>query len=159
MIRRPPRATRTDTLFPYTTLFRSVADRIIMRRAERGWGFFAVEGRGGPPFVGFVGLNEPAYAIPCGPCVEVAWRLARTAWGNGYAIEAAGAAVDFGFRQLGLAEIVAFTAVDNDRSRRVMQRLGMTHDVADDFDHPMIAEGHPLRRHVLYRLPAPGDAG
>src|SRR3546814_12268996 len=112
----------------------------------RGWGVFPVEVRVGRPFVGFVGLNEPAYAIPCGPCVEVAWRLARTAWGKGYAIEAAGAAVDLGFRQLGLAEIVAFTAVGNDRSRRVMQRLGMTHDVADDLDHPMIAARSEERR-------------
>src|SRR3546814_11255948 len=100
----------------------AVADRIIMRMAERGWGFFAVEVRGGPPFVGFVGLNEPAYAIPCGPCVQVAWRLARTARGTGYAIEAAGAAVDFGFRQLGLAALVAFTAGGNDPPARVEQR-------------------------------------
>src|SRR3546814_13409600 len=83
----------------------AVADRIIMRMAERGRGFFAVEVRGGPPFVGFVGLNEAAYALPCGPCVDVAWRLARTAWGKGSASEGAGPAVELAFRSLGLAEL------------------------------------------------------
>lgn len=130
----------------------TLADRIMARMAERGWGSFAVEVKGGEPFIGFVGPNVPSYAIPCGPCVEVGWRLARSAWGRGYATEAARAAIGFGFRQLGLAEIVAFTAAANDRSRRVMERLGMTRDPADDFDHPMIEDGNPVRRHVLYRL-------
>lgn len=130
----------------------ALADRIMARMAERGWGSFAVEVKDGEPFIGFVGPNVPSYEIPCGPCVEVGWRLARSAWGKGYASEAARAAVDFAFRRLGLPEIVSFTVVANDRSRRVMERLGMTHDPADDFDHPMIAEGHPMRRHVLYRL-------
>lgn len=137
----------------------TLAGRIMARMAERGWGSFAVEVKGGDPFIGFVGPNVPAYEIPCGPCVEVGWRLARAAWGRGYATEAARAAVDFAFRQLGLAEIVSFTVVANDRSRRVMERLGMTHDPADDFDHPMIPEGHPMRRHVLYRLGASGWSG
>lgn len=130
----------------------TLAERIMTRMAERGWGSFAVEVKGAEPFIGFVGPNVPAYAIPCGPCVEVGWRLARSAWGRGYATEAARAAVDFAFRRLGLAELVSFTVVANQRSRQVMERLGMTHDPADDFDHPMIAEGHPMRRHVLYRL-------
>jgi len=132
----------------------TLAERIMARMAERGWGSFAVEVKGGEPFIGFVGPNVPSYEIPYGPCVEIGWRLARAAWGRGYASEAARTAVDFAFRRLGLAEIVSFTVVANDRSRRVMQRLGMTHDPADDFDHPMIAEGHPMRRHVLYRLGA-----
>lgn len=130
----------------------ALVDRIRARMAERGWGSFAVEVKGGDPFIGFVGPNVPPYAIPCGPCVEVGWRLARSAWGKGYATEAARAALAFGFESLGLAEIVAFTVVANARSRAVMERLGMSHDPVDDFDHPLIEEGNPMRRHVLYRL-------
>ncbi len=132
----------------------ALADRVAAAMAERGWGWFAVEVRGGEPFVGFVGLNVPSYALPCGPCVEVGWRLARTAWGRGYASEAARAALGIGFGTLGLDEIVSFTAVGNDRSRAVMERLGMTRDPVDDFDHPLLEAGDPLRRHVLYRLAA-----
>jgi RimJ/RimL family protein N-acetyltransferase len=84
--------------------------------------------------------------------VEIAWRLASEHWGQGYATEAAGAALAFGWETLHLPEIVSFTAVGNVRSRRVMERLGMTHDRADDFDHPRLPAGHPLRRHVLYRI-------
>ena len=86
------------------------------------------------------------------PAVEIGWRLARPYWGNGYATEAAGAAMSFGFDDLGLDEIVSFTVPANDRSRRVMERLGMTRDPAEDFDHPRVPEG-PIRRHVLYRMP------
>lgn len=132
----------------------ALADRIALRMAERGWGSFAVEVKGGEPFIGFVGPNVPGYEIPYGPCVEVGWRLARSAWGRGYATEAARAALDFGFRSLGLEEIVSFTAVGNIRSRAVMERLGMSRDPAHDFDHPLLEQGHALRRHVLYRLAA-----
>ncbi len=131
-----------------------LADRIASRMAERGWGSFAVEVKGGEPFIGFVGPNVPSYEIPCGPCVEIGWRLARAAWGRGYATEAARAAIDFAFGRLGLDEIVSFTVTANTRSRAVMERLGMTRDPADDFDHPLIEAGHPMRRHVLYRLSA-----
>ena len=86
--------------------------------------------------------------------VEVGWRLAKESWGNGYATEAARAAVDDGFDRLGLDEIVSFTAVDNIRSQRVMQKIGMTRNPAEDFDHPNIPVGHPLCRHVLYRITA-----
>ena len=120
-------------------------DRAAVAIASRGWGLWAVEADTG--FVGFVGLNEPGFM----PGVEVGWRLARTAWGHGYATEAARAAVAYGFHQLGLAEIVSFTSTTNVRSQRVMQRLGMTHDPADDFDHPRVDDPR-LRRHVLYRL-------
>ncbi|MDQ8046871.1 MAG: GNAT family N-acetyltransferase, partial [Patulibacter sp.] len=89
-----------------------------------------------------------------GEAVEVGWRLARWAWGRGYATEAAHAAVAFGFDDAGLEEIVSFTAEQNLRSRAVMERLGMTHDPADDFDHPLVDEATGLRRHVLYRLRA-----
>jgi RimJ/RimL family protein N-acetyltransferase len=104
-------------------------------------------------FVGFVGLSEPDFDALFTPAVEVGWRLGREHWGHGYATEGARAAIAFAFDELGLREIVSFTAASNDRSRRVMERLGMTHDAADDFDHPSLAPGHPLRRHVLYRKP------
>jgi ribosomal-protein-alanine N-acetyltransferase len=81
--------------------------------------------------------------------------LDRSAWGKGYATEAAAAALDFGFEEAGLTEIVSFTTVSNARSRAVMERIGMTHDPADDFDHPGIPVGHPQNRHVLYRIAAP----
>jgi len=132
----------------------TLADRIVARMDERGWGSFAVEIKGGEPFIGFVGPSVPSYEIPCGPCVEIGWRLARTAWGRGYATEAARAAVGLAVERLELREIVSFTVVANSRSRAVMERLGMTHDPADDFDHPLIEAGHPMRRHVLYRLSA-----
>jgi len=123
---------------------------------ERGWGLWAVEVVGGAPFVGFVGLAMPRFDAHFTPAVEVGWRLAREHWGRGYATEAATAALGFGFDELGLEEIVSFTTVANDRSRRVMERLGMTHDAADDFEHPALPAGHPLRPHVLYRIRSAG---
>ena len=117
--------------------------------AERGWGLWAVEAEGA--FVGFVGLLVPRFEAHFTPAVEIGWRLARHAWGKGYATEAGRAVLDFAFGELGLDEVVSFTATTNLPSQRVMQRLGMTHDPADDFDHPRVPEG-PLRRHVLYRL-------
>ena len=122
---------------------------------DHGFGLWAVEVRDVIPFIGFVGLSIPRFEMPFTPCVEIGWRLAREAWGQGFATEAARAAVAFGFDELGLQEIVSFTVPDNVRSRRVMERLGMTHDPAGDFEHPLLAEGHPLRKHVLYRLPRP----
>jgi RimJ/RimL family protein N-acetyltransferase len=119
---------------------------------EQGWGLWAVEVPGSAPFIGFVGLNRPTFDAHFMPAVEVGWRLARPYWGYGYATEAAAAAVAFGFDQLDLDEIVSFTVPANERSWRVMERLDMTHDPADDFDHPRVDVDH-LRRHVLYRLP------
>jgi RimJ/RimL family protein N-acetyltransferase len=136
----------------------ALAERSRRQIEEEGWGMWAVEVAGGPEFIGFVGLARPGFEAHFTPAVEVGWRLARHAWGHGYATEAGRAAVAFGFGELGLAEIVSFTAVQNTPSRRVMERLGMTHDAADDFDHPALAEGDPLRRHVLYRLPASAGA-
>jgi ribosomal-protein-alanine N-acetyltransferase len=86
------------------------------------------------------------------PAVEIGWRLARAAWGNGYATEAARAALSFGFGEIGLAEVVSFTTPANRRSRVVMERIGMSHDPGDDFEHPGLPPGHPQRPHVLYRL-------
>ncbi|MGO9971331.1 MAG: GNAT family N-acetyltransferase [Solirubrobacteraceae bacterium] len=119
--------------------------------ARQGWGLWAVELVDVAPFIGFVGLNQPRFEAHFTPAVEVGWRLDRRYWGHGYATEAARASLTFGFDRLGRDEVVSFTAAVNDQSRRVMQRLGMSHDPADDFDHPAIPVG-PLRRHVLYRM-------
>lgn len=126
--------------------------RTVKACIERdGYGLFAVE-TPELPFAGYVGLAAPRFDAHFTPAVEVGWRLAREAWGHGYASEGARAAVAYGFETLGLAEIVSFTVPQNTRSRRVMEKLGMTHDPADDFDHPAVLDDERLRRHVLYRL-------
>ena len=130
----------------------AVAGRIRDHFARHGFGFWAVEAPGAADFVGFVGLAVPSFEAHFTPCVEIGWRLAREHWGHGYATEAATAALAFGFGDRALEEIVAFTVAANISSRRVMGRLGMRRSPADDFEHPAIAEGHPLRSHVLYRL-------
>jgi RimJ/RimL family protein N-acetyltransferase len=117
-----------------------------------GFGYWAVEVPGVSPFIGFVGLGIPRFEAPFTPCVEIGWRLACEHWGHGYATEGARAALEFGFGKLGLEEIVSFTVPANLRSRRVMDRLGMIRSPAENFEHPLVPEGHPLRRHVLYRL-------
>lgn len=118
---------------------------------QNGWGLWAVEVPGVADFIGFIGLFRPTFTSHFTPCVEVGWRLARPFWGKGYATEGALKALDFGFNELKLDEIVSFTAYSNTRSQAVMQKIGMKHKLEDDFDHPLLAEGHPLRRHVLYR--------
>lgn len=128
----------------------ALAARLGARIEAQGWGLWAVEVMGGEPFIGFTGLAEKTFAAPFTPCVEVGWRFARHAWGQGYATEAARAAVAFGFGDLGLAEIVSYTAIGNARSIAVMERLGMRRDI--EFDHPLLAADSPIRRHVLYRL-------
>jgi ribosomal-protein-alanine N-acetyltransferase len=127
-------------------------DHIERGLEERGWGLWAVEVPGTAAFIGFVGLNPATFDAPFTPAVEVGWRLAREHWGYGYATEGARAALDFGFDTLALDEIVSFTTHGNVRSRRVMERLGMHRDPADDFDNPNVAIGDPIRPHVLYRL-------
>jgi RimJ/RimL family protein N-acetyltransferase len=131
----------------------ATVDRIQNHFVRHGFGLWAIELPDSAPFVGFVGLWIPEFETHFSPFVEIGWRLARDYWGQGYASEGAQAALNFGFRQAGLDEIVSMTAVANARSRRVMQRIGMTHSPADDFDHPKLAADHPLCRHVLYRLP------
>lgn len=121
---------------------------------RRGWGLWAVELVDRAEFIGFVGLAETSFDAHFTPAVEVGWRLAREHWGHGHATEGARAAIAFGFAELGLREVVSFTTASNGRSRRVMDRLGMTHNEADDFDRPLLATGHPLRRHVLCRKPS-----
>ncbi|HVH78965.1 MAG TPA: GNAT family N-acetyltransferase, partial [Stellaceae bacterium] len=109
---------------------------------------------GEAPFIGVVGLNDLHPAAPAAPAIEGAWRVARPYWGKGYATEAARAVIEDGFNRLGLNEIVAITMAQNQRSRRVMERLGMRRDPVEDFEfnHPALPLGHPLRPHVLYRL-------
>jgi RimJ/RimL family protein N-acetyltransferase len=130
----------------------ALVDRIVGHWASDGHGQWAVERVEDGRFLGFVGLAAPSFETAFTPCVEVGWRLAAASWGHGYATEGARAALRFGFDDLKLDEIVSFTTVANVRSRAVMERLGMTRDPADDFDHPRIAVGNPLRPHVLYRL-------
>lgn len=133
----------------------ALAEHIDRHFDEHGFGLWAIEAPGVRPFAGFVGLSVPQFQARFMPCVEVGWRLAADCWGRGYATEGARAALTFGFDTLGLDEIVSFTTWTNTRSMRVMERLGMTHDPADDFDHPHLPQGHVLRRHVLYRVRRP----
>jgi ribosomal-protein-alanine N-acetyltransferase len=129
-------------------------DRIEKHIENNGFGLFAAELRGSHPFIGYVGLAIPSFQAAFTPCVEVGWRLSATHWGKGLATEGAREVVRYAFGVLGLAEVVSFTVPGNIRSRRVMEKLGMTHDTVDDFNHPKLPEGHALQRHVLYRLKA-----
>jgi ribosomal-protein-alanine N-acetyltransferase len=130
----------------------ALAARFAANWGRDGFGLWAVEVPGVAPFVGFIGLNPAVFPAAFTPAVEVGWRLARRAWGHGYATEGARAALAFGFDTVGLGEIVSFTTRANRRSRQVMERLAMTRDPGDDFDHPSLAPDDPLRPHVLYRL-------
>ncbi len=116
---------------------------------------FAVERRTEGDLIGFIGLNVPRFEAPFTPCVEIGWRLAPHVWRQGLATEGAIAVLGHGFDTLGLDEIVAFTARLNLPSQGVMRRIGMTHDPADDFDHPRLPAGHRLRPHVLFRITRP----
>ena len=139
--------------FPETLTREQSAASMAHFRAEldaRGWGWWAVEVTATGQFVGMAGLDPVDEGLPFHG-LEIGWRLSRTAWGHGYATEAARAVLGYGFETLGLREILAVTAAGNQRSRAVMGRLGMTHDPADDFDDPTVPVG-PLRRSVLYRL-------
>jgi ribosomal-protein-alanine N-acetyltransferase len=129
-------------------------DHIARHFAEHGFGLWAVEVPGEAPFIGFVGLDVPTFDAHFTPTVEIGWRLAQAYWRRGYATEAARAVLDDAFGRAGLAEVVSMTAVPNEPSQRVMQRLGMHRDPADDFEHPNVAPGHWLRHHVLYRITA-----
>jgi RimJ/RimL family protein N-acetyltransferase len=129
-----------------------LVDRFGAELAREGWAPWAVEVAGGEPFVGMVGLHRVNAALPCAPAVEVAWRLHPDHWGHGYASEGAAASLAYGFDEVGLDEIVAFTTTLNVRSQAVMERIGMVHDPASDFDHPGLAADSPQRRHVLYRI-------
>lgn len=134
----------------------ALVDRIEANFERDGFGLWAVERRDSGAFIGFVGLAAPRFTAhftrPESPAIEIGWRLAPDAWGNGFASEAALAVLRFAFDVLHIEEIVSFTAQQNQRSQAVMRRIGMTHDVADDFDHPALDTKSPLLRHVLFRL-------
>jgi RimJ/RimL family protein N-acetyltransferase len=136
---------------PESDLF---ADKIERHIETHGFGLFATELRASHSFIGFIGLAIPSFQARFTPCVEVGWRLSAIHWRKGLATEGACEVIRFAFGVLRLDDVVSFTVPANVRSWRVMEKLGMTHDPADDFDHPKLPEGHPLRRHVLYRLRA-----
>jgi RimJ/RimL family protein N-acetyltransferase len=138
----------------------ALVDVVAAHFAAHGFGVWALEVAGGAPFIGCVGLMHVGFDAHFTPAVEIAWRLSRSAWGHGYATEAAREACRVGLVKLQLPQIVAFTVPSNTRSRAVMTRLGMSYDPSEDFDHPTLAQGDPLQRHVLYRLraEAPGIA-
>jgi ribosomal-protein-alanine N-acetyltransferase len=144
-------------------LDRAASDRFVDRVEasfdDLGYGMWAVEVRSSGSFVGFTGLARQTFDAPFTPAVEIGWRLARPAWGHGYATEAARAALDFAFGVVGLDEVVSITTRHNGRSQAVMRRLGMTRDPADDFDYPLLPEGHPWRPAVLHRLTRTSWAG
>lgn len=159
---------RDDDLEPYAAMnrdpevmryFLAPSDReqsatsLARQRAlidERGWGLWVVDVDGA--FAGFTGLSVPAYAVPFAPCVEIGWRLRPEFWGRSIAYRAAQEALARGFSVARLPEIVSFTTTVNARSIRLMERLGLSRDPRDDFDHPLVPAGHPLLRHVLYRI-------
>jgi RimJ/RimL family protein N-acetyltransferase len=141
--------------FPaFLTRDESIASFERQRRSlnERGWGLWAVEVDG--VFAGFCGLNIPSFAAPFMPCTEIGWRFRPEFWGRSLAYRAALQVLEFGFQTLKLDEIVSFTAAINLRSRKLMERLRFQRDLNGNFEHPSIPVGHPLRPHVLYRLPA-----
>jgi len=131
-----------------------VSERIATHFDEYGYGLWAVERSDLGEFVGFVGLMWQRFDASFTPALEVGWRLSRPNWGQGFATEAGTAALRIGFTDLSMDEIVSMTSPRNTRSIAVMQRLGMTRNPADDFDHPRVPVGNPLRRHVLYRMTA-----
>jgi ribosomal-protein-alanine N-acetyltransferase len=132
----------------------AMIDRVEARFAESGFGWWALEVARTGEFIGFTGLSVPRFDAHFTPAVEIGWRLARPAWGHGYATEAALRALGYAFDEAHLGEVVSFTSVPNVRSQAVMKRIGMTSDPSDDFEHPLVPEGHRLRHHVLYRLTA-----
>jgi len=130
----------------------AMAARIQQHFERYGFGLFAAESLADHAFLGFIGLSTPGFDAPFMPAVEIGWRLAADSWGRGLATEGASAVLSYAFSTLGIPSVVSFTVPQNLRSRRVMEKLGMVHNPADDFDHPRLPPGHPLRRHVLYRL-------
>jgi len=129
-----------------------LARKIISHFDKHGFGLFAVERKDTGEFIGFTGLSIPSFKADFMPAVEIGWRLAFSAWGQGFATEAAIAARNYAFNELGLQEIVSFTTKGNERSIKIMKKIGMTYDPKGDFDHPALEDGHPLLPHVLYSL-------
>ena len=132
----------------------AMADRQAEHIRAHGFGFMAMENPGRTPFAGFVGIAQSRFEAPFAPCIQVGWRVLPAHWGHGFTTEGGLASLDLAFGGLGINEVVSFTSVNNGRSRRVMDRIGMRHDPSDDFLHPRLDPGHPLRPHVLYRITA-----
>jgi RimJ/RimL family protein N-acetyltransferase len=130
-------------------------DRIERHFVEHGWGLWALERRDSGEFIGFTGLWDATFDAHFTPAVEVGWRLRRSAWGQGFAYEAAQASITDGYERVRIPEILSFTATTNERSWRVMERLGMRRVDGGEFEHPGVPSGHPVRPHVLYRFPQP----
>src|SRR5215467_15636051 len=130
-------------------------DRIEAHFENHGFGLFAAELKADSKFIGFIGLHVGTFQAHFTPCVEIGWRIAVPYWGKGFATEGSREVIRFAFEWLKLESLVSFTVPENVASRRLMEKLGMTHDPADDFDHPKLPPGHRLRRHVLYRLKNP----
>jgi RimJ/RimL family protein N-acetyltransferase len=151
---------RVMEFFP-ACLTREESDAVIWRVESHfdahGFGPFAAELRSTGELAGFIGLAMPLFQAYFTPCVEILWRLRADYWNQGLATEGAQVVLRFAFESLGLSEVVSFAVVGNFRSRRVMEKLGMT--CAGEFDHPELPEGHPLRRHVLYRKAGPALEG
>ena len=138
----PQPLTRDESLASFQRLKRAIE--------EHGWGLWAVEID--HEFAGLTGLAEANFEAHFTPCIEIGWRFQRPFWGQGYALEAAQLALRFAFETLHLREVVSFTARLNEPSQRLMHRLGMTRSPHDDFEHPKVPAGHPLRDHILYRI-------
>jgi RimJ/RimL family protein N-acetyltransferase len=134
----------------------ALADRIEGHFRQHGFGLCAVELRRNHSFIGFIGLNIPSFEAHFTPCVEIGWRLSADCWGQGFATEGARAIIHYVSECIALNALVSFTVPANIRSRRVMEKLGMTHSPSDDFDHPSLPEDHPLRKHLLYRMSLKG---
>ena len=134
----------------------ALAHSSIQGLEARGWGRWAVERPGIAAFIGCIGLSVPTWEAHFSPCVEIVWRLAKDSWGQGLAPEGARAVLAFAFERIGLAAVVSCTSLLNRPSIRVMEKVGMLRNPEDDFDHPKVPDGHPLRKHVLYRLRNPG---
>ena len=130
-------------------------ERIEAHFQKHSFGLYAAELRENDAFVGFIGLSVPAFEAHFTPCVEIGWRLSVDHWGRGLASEGARVVLNHAFEDLRLKEVVSFTTPANVRSRRVMEKIGMNHHPADDFDHPSLPTGHALKRHVLYRVRRP----
>lgn len=152
--------TRVREYFP-SILSKEESDasvKIMSEHIEKcGWGFWAASLIETGEFIGFIGLEDVHFSAPFNqfkPAVEIGWRLAFNHWGKGYATEGAKAVLQYGFNILNLEEIVSFTAVQNMRSRHVMEKIGMCRDEFDDFDHPNVTDDHPLKKHVLYKIKA-----
>ncbi|MEO7530298.1 MAG: GNAT family N-acetyltransferase [Sediminibacterium sp.] len=127
-------------------------NRMISQIDEKGYGLFAVETKADHSFIGFTGFSHPTFDAYFTPCIEIGWRLVESYWNKGFATEAAEACLNFGFKKLALTDIYSFTFVDNIRSEKVMQKIGMKKE--GEFDHPLLA-GHYLQKHILYKISKP----